>query len=76
MFPRALPWSSWPRYGMASHMADLVLTLEALLTGKPAFIAPGVLSAMAKTPVSGPVRIGWLGLEGDARRRSDRPWRP
>jgi len=47
-------------------MTDLVLTLDALLTGKPAFIAPGVLSAMGKTPVSGPVRITWLGLEGDA----------
>ncbi len=47
-------------------MADLVLNVDALLIGKPAFIAPGVLSAMAKTPVSGPVRIGWLGLEGDA----------
>ena len=47
-------------------MTDLVLRLDALLTGKPAFIAPGVLSAMGKTPVSGPVRITWLGLEGDA----------
>ncbi len=47
-------------------MVDLVLTVDALLTGKPAFIAPGVLSAMAKTPVPGPVRIPWLGLEGDA----------
>lgn len=47
-------------------MATLVLALDAILTGKPALIAPDVLSAMGKTPVAGPVRIGWLGLEGDA----------
>ena len=45
---------------------DLTLFLDAVLTGKPAFLAPGVLSAMGKAPVEGPVRIGWLGLEGDA----------
>lgn len=53
--------SSWQQSGMIS----LILSVEALLTGKPAFIAPGVLSAMAKRPVPGPVWIGWLGLEGD-----------
>lgn len=44
----------------------LQLSVEALLTGTPALLAPGVPSAMGKTPVAGPVRIGWLGLEGDA----------
>jgi MOSC domain-containing protein YiiM len=48
-------------------MASLLLMVDALLTGKPAFIAPDVLSAMGKTPRAGPVRIGWLGLEGDAQ---------
>ncbi|MBO9575442.1 MAG: MOSC domain-containing protein [Sphingobium sp.] len=47
-------------------MSDLVLSVDALLTGKPTLIGPGVLSAMSKTPVSGPVRITWLGLEGDS----------
>lgn len=50
---------------MADLTPHLTLHLWALLTGKPAFIAPGVLSAMAKAPIAGPVRIGWLGLEGD-----------
>jgi len=45
----------------------LTLHLDALLTGKPALIAPGVPSAIGKAPVAGPVRIGWLGLEGDAQ---------
>lgn len=43
----------------------LTLSLDALLTGKPALLAPGVLSAMGKSPVVGPVWIGWLGLAGD-----------
>lgn len=51
---------------MANRMTEFVLNVDAILTGKPAFIAPDVLSAMGKTPVSGPVRITWLGLEGDA----------
>ena len=51
---------------MALAMPDLVLSVDAILTGRPAFIAPGVLSAMGKMPVAGPVRIGWLGIEGDA----------
>lgn len=46
-------------------MSDLDLPVEALLTGTPRLIAPEVLSAMAKVPVEGPVRITWLGLEGD-----------
>lgn len=51
---------------MAAAMAELVLAVDSLLRGQPAFIAPDVLSAMAKTAVDGPVPIGWLGLEGDA----------
>lgn len=47
-------------------MAELTLSVDALLTGKPALLAPGVLSAMGKAPVAGPVRITWLGLEGDS----------
>lgn len=47
-------------------MPTLSLPVEALLTGKPRYIAPGVMSAMGKAPVAGPVRIGWLGIEGDA----------
>ncbi|MBT2185858.1 MOSC domain-containing protein [Sphingobium nicotianae] len=45
--------------------STLALSLDALLTGTPALLAPDVLSAMGKTPRTGPVRIGWLGLEGD-----------
>lgn len=45
----------------------IALRLDAMLTGRPALLAPGVLSAMGKQPVGGPVRIGWLGLEGDAQ---------
>jgi MOSC domain-containing protein YiiM len=51
---------------MAKKMTQLTLNVDAILTGKPAYIAPGVLSAMGKAPVPGPVRISWLGLEGDA----------
>lgn len=43
----------------------LSLSLEAILIGRTALIAPDVLSAIGKAPVAGPVRIGWLGLEGD-----------
>lgn len=46
-------------------MPALDLRVDALLVGRPALIAPGVLSAMAKAPVDGPVRIGWTGLAGD-----------
>jgi MOSC domain-containing protein YiiM len=51
---------------MADAMTDLVLNVDAILAGKPAFIAPGMLSAMGKLPVAGSVRITWLGIEGDA----------
>jgi MOSC domain-containing protein YiiM len=46
-------------------MADMILTVDALLTGAPTLIAPGVHSAIGKTRRSHGVRIGWLGLEGD-----------
>ncbi|MBB5986084.1 MOSC domain-containing protein [Sphingobium lignivorans] len=46
-------------------LPSLSLGLDAVLTGRPALLAPGVTSAMGKVPVAGPVRIGWLGLEGD-----------
>jgi MOSC domain-containing protein YiiM len=47
-------------------MTDLTLSVDALLIGKPAFISPGVLSAMGKRAQAGPVRITWLGLAGDS----------
>jgi MOSC domain-containing protein YiiM len=43
----------------------LILAVEALCTGSPVPLADGMVSAIAKAPVSGPVRITWLGLEGD-----------
>ena len=46
---------------MADH-----LVVEALLTGTPVPFRDGDYSAIAKRPVDGTVRIGWLGLEGDA----------
>lgn len=46
-------------------MVSLALTIDALLTGKPALLAPGTVSAIDKRPVAGPVRITWLGLAGD-----------
>jgi len=47
-------------------MAELVLDVDALLVGEPALLAPGVMSAIGKTPREGTVRITWLGLEGDS----------
>ena len=41
------------------------MTIAALLTGKPVPFRGDDYSAIAKRPVDGPVRIGWLGLEGD-----------
>ena len=46
---------------MADHM-----TIEALLTGTPRPFRGDDHSAIAKRPVADPVRINWLGLEGDA----------
>lgn len=37
----------------------------ALLAGKARYLARGEASAIAKSPVPGPVKIGFLGLEGD-----------
>lgn len=41
------------------------LVVEALLTGTPVPFRDRDYSAIAKRPVDGTVRIGWLGLEGD-----------
>ncbi len=41
------------------------MTIEALLIGKPKPFRGDDHSAIAKRPVEGPVKIGWLGLEGD-----------
>ncbi|KFG89752.1 Molybdenum cofactor biosysynthesis protein [Sphingobium herbicidovorans NBRC 16415] len=41
------------------------LIVEALLTGTPVPFRDGDYSAIAKRPVNGVVRIGWLGLAGD-----------
>lgn len=41
------------------------MQVEALLTGMPVPFRNGEMSAIAKRPVNGPVRIGFLGLEGD-----------
>lgn len=46
-------------------MPALDLAITSLLIGSPRPLADGVMSAMAKAPVDGPVQIGWLGLEGD-----------
>ncbi|WP_340264991.1 MOSC domain-containing protein [Sphingobium mellinum] len=46
---------------MADHMM-----IEALLTGTPLPFRGDDHSAIAKRPVVGAVRVGWLGLEGDA----------
>lgn len=42
------------------------MTISALLVGTPVPFRDDDHSAIAKRPVEGPVRIGWLGLEGDA----------
>jgi MOSC domain-containing protein YiiM len=47
-------------------MTTLDLRVDALLTGTPRPLAEGVMSAMDKASVAGPVQIGWTGLEGDA----------
>jgi MOSC domain-containing protein YiiM len=41
------------------------VTAFALLAGKARYLARGAASAIAKSPVPGPVKIGFLGLEGD-----------
>lgn len=47
-------------------MTDPAMTVDAILTGTPMPFRDGDYSAIAKKPAAGPVRIGWLGLEGDA----------
>lgn len=47
-------------------MVSFDLCVDALLTGGPRPIADGVMSAIGKTPVTGPVSIDWMGLAGDA----------
>jgi MOSC domain-containing protein YiiM len=47
-------------------MTQARMTVHAILTGSPVPFRDADYSAIAKTPVPGPVRIGWLGLEGDA----------
>lgn len=42
------------------------MSVLALLTGRPVPFRDREYSAIAKTPVTGPVRITWLGLEGDS----------
>lgn len=46
---------------MADHMI-----IEALLTGTPRPFRDADYSAISKAPVTGPVRVSWQGLEGDA----------
>lgn len=46
---------------MADHMI-----IEALLTGTPRPFRDADYSAISKAPVTGPVRVSWHGLEGDA----------
>jgi MOSC domain-containing protein YiiM len=43
----------------------MTVPVLALLTGKAANFAQGERSAIAKSPVAGMIRIGFLGLEGD-----------
>lgn len=46
-------------------MTDSFMTIDALLVGKPVPFRGDEYSAIAKTPVEGPVRIAWDGLEGN-----------
>lgn len=56
----------WQGYGMSKT----IMHAEALLTGTPVTFRRNDTSAIAKRPVSGPVRIGFAGLDGD--RQADR----
>ena len=42
------------------------LIIDALLAGTPVPFRGHDYSAIAKRPVAGPVRVGWLGLDGDS----------
>lgn len=43
------------------------LHVDALLAGKPVPFRDGETSAIAKRPIQGPVKIGFMGLEGDGQ---------
>lgn len=43
------------------------LIIDSVLVGQPRLLARGKSSAIAKSPVIGPVRIGEVGLEGDSQ---------
>lgn len=43
------------------------MQVMALMTGRSALLPDGKRTAIAKSPVAGPVRIGRLGLEGDVQ---------
>lgn len=46
----------------------MTIIIDAILGGQPVrFTDQGDFSAIAKTPLGGPVRVGFLGLEGDAQ---------
>ena len=47
-------------------MTTPFMTVDALLVGTPMPFRGDDHSAIAKQPVSGPVRIGWDGFAGDA----------
>lgn len=55
------------RFCQKYPMNDVTMRIDALLTGKPVLFRDQDYSAIAKQAVTGPVRIGWLGLEGDAQ---------
>lgn len=46
-------------------MTSVAVRVNALLTGRAAPFARGEASAIAKSPCAGPVKIGFLGIEGD-----------
>src|SRR3546814_9097495 len=48
-------------------MAELSMRVEALLVGIPAPFRGDEKSGIVKLPITGPVRIGALGLEGDGK---------
>jgi MOSC domain-containing protein YiiM len=48
-------------------MTGMAMQVEALLTGAPLPFRGAEQSAIAKRPVQGPVRIGFLGLAGDSQ---------
>src|SRR3546814_5622194 len=48
-------------------MAELSMRVEALLVGIPAPFRGDEKSGIVKLPVTGPVQIGALGLEGDGQ---------